>query len=211
MRTKICCISSPEEAAIAGAAGADYLGLVGPMPNGPGILTLEKARNIARRITSPARPVLLTAAQTANAITAEAAFVGVRTVQVVRPIPAQEAEALGNTDLHYIQVIHMETEAAFDTIATYAPHCDMFLLDSGKPSAGTLGGTGNVHDWTLSAEFVHRSPLPVFLAGGLTPQNAADAIRTVRPVGLDICSGLRGPDGLDPAKLAAFMASTRPD
>ncbi len=94
-------------------------------------------------------------------------------------------------NLTYFQVIHVEDETALDLVSRYGEACDAFLLDSGKPSAGRLGGTGAVHDWRISAEFVRRSPVPVYLAGGLNPDNVARAIAEVRPGGVDICSGVR--------------------
>lgn len=73
------------------------------------------------------------------------------------------------------------------------PYVHAFLLDSGRPNLPTpeFGGTGRVHDWQISAEFVRRSPHPVFLAGGLTPANVREAIRRVKPFGVDLCSGVR--------------------
>ena len=110
-----------------------------------------------------------------------------------------------------MQVIHVEGLEALDLIPAYAPHVHAFLLDSGRPNAATpeFGGTGRPHDWAVSAAFIRASPLPVFLAGGLSPANAADAIRRVRPFGLDLCSGLRTEGRLDPAKLKAFMSAVR--
>jgi phosphoribosylanthranilate isomerase len=82
------------------------------------------------------------------------------------------------------------------------------LLDSGNQSLKIkeLGGTGRTHDWTLSRRIREAIDIPLFLAGGLNPQNVAAAIREVQPFGVDVCSGLR-PDGpLDPEKLKAFFA-----
>ena len=70
-----------------------------------------------------------------------------------------------------------------------------------------LGGTGRVHDWRLSRRIVTEVPRPVFLAGGLNAGNVADAIRRVRPWGVDLCTGVRSAGALDGAKLAAFMAA----
>jgi len=86
-----------------------------------------------------------------------------------------------------------------------------FLLDSGRPNAAIpeLGGTGRAHDWNISAAFVKASPKPVFLAGGLTAGNVSDAIRQIRPFGVDLCSGVRTAGRLDPAKLRAFVAAVR--
>ncbi len=192
---------------MAAAVGADFLGLVGPMPSGPGILTLAEARAVAQALPDDARPILLTAAETAQDIAREAAFVGVEAVQVVRPLTGREARALSGQGLHYLQVIHVEGPDALDLIDLYAEHCDAFLLDSGRPSQGQFGGTGRVHDWTLSAAFCDRAPRPVYLAGGLTPETVGAAIRQVRPAGVDICSGLRRNGALDPALLDTFMAA----
>lgn len=206
-RVKICCIADAGEAAM--ATEAHLLGLVGPMPSGPGVVTLAEAREIAAAVVPPPEPVLLTAGQTAAEIVADATAAGVRAVQVVRHIAAAEAERLDAAPLTVLQVVHVEGPEALDLIPVYAPHCDAFLLDSGRPSEGALGGTGRVHDWKVSAAFVARSPRPVFLAGGLDPGNAREAVRQVRPDGLDVCSGLRPEGRLDKGRLAAFLSAAR--
>ncbi|MEO1721031.1 MAG: phosphoribosylanthranilate isomerase [Pseudomonadota bacterium] len=206
---KICCIADAAEARLAADAGARWLGLVGPMPTGPGVLTLAEARGIAAAVQGEARPILLTASETADAIGEDAARVGIGAVQVVRHIAGREAAALAAGPLHYVQVVHVEDAGALDLIDTYAPYADAFLLDSGRPGADRLGGTGERHDWSVSSTFVARSPLPVFLAGGLTPDNAAEAVGTVRPAGLDICSGLRPQGRLDAGLLSAFVSAAR--
>ncbi|MEM6558177.1 MAG: N-(5'-phosphoribosyl)anthranilate isomerase [Myxococcota bacterium] len=82
-------------------------------------------------------------------------------------------------------------------------------LDSGRPSAKLpeLGGTGQRDDWDVSAKFVKRSPIPVFLAGGLRPENVEEAVATVKPFGVDLCTGVRSDGHLDPGKLHRFMSS----
>jgi len=206
-RVKICCIATPEEAALAARAGADLLGLVGPMPTGPGPIGDSEAATIAVGTVPWATPVLLTAEESAEGIAAHAARVGVRAVQIVRHVAPDALAGLARAapGLGRIQVVHVEDDGALDLIAAYVPHVTAFLLDSGRPSARELGGTGRVHDWRVSAEFVRRSPLPVFLAGGLTPANVGEAIRRVRPFGVDLCTGVRVNGALDPGKLAAFM------
>lgn len=204
-RIKICCISSLEEANLATDARADILGLVGPMPSGPGTLTLEAAKAIAIGYSGNARPILLTSSSTADAIAEEAKQVGVSHVQVTRHIDSAEAQRLAELPLTYFQVVHIEGEAALDLIEIYEPSCDFFLLDSGRPSQGTLGGTGNTHDWSISTNFVRRASKPTFLAGGLRPDNVAEAIKIVRPFGVDICSGVRHGGVLNKDLLAAFV------
>jgi phosphoribosylanthranilate isomerase len=207
-RVKICCIADAGEARMAADAGADLLGLVGPMPTGPGVVTIPEARAIADAAPPWAEPVLLTAADTPAAILADAEAGGVRTVQLVRHIAPEVHDALAGTApwLRRIQVVHVEDREALGTAARYDGRADALLLDSGRPSVDELGGTGRAHDWAVSAEIVRRSGAPVFLAGGLSPQNVARALREVRPFGLDLCSGLRPVGRLDPGLLRAFMA-----
>ncbi|MEM6677202.1 MAG: phosphoribosylanthranilate isomerase [Pseudomonadota bacterium] len=199
---------------MASRAGARWLGLVGPMPSGPGVLTLPEARSITEALAGEALPggarlILLTAAETANGVVADAATAGVDAVQVVQHITLAEAGRLAAAPLHYIQVVHVEDESAVPLALSYARFADALLLDSGRPSAAVLGGTGARHDWSISRRIVAESPIPVFLAGGLEPGNVAEAIAAVGPAGLDLCSGLRpGPDrALDAGLLAAFMAA----
>lgn len=213
-RLKICCISSLEEAGIAVAAGADALGLVSDMPSGPGIISEAVIRQIAQATPPPVATVLLTQKIDGAEIAAQIASVGVNTVQLVRHLDVEEHLRLKEhlpAAVRVIQVIHVEDETALDLIDRYATHIDAFLLDSGRPSAATeeLGGTGRTHDWTVSAEFVSRSPKPVFLAGGLNAGNVSEAIENVKPYGLDLCSSVREGDHLSHTKLRAFVAAIR--
>ena len=212
-RVKICCIASLEEARIAMAAGADALGLVARMPSGPGSIADEAIAAIAAAVPPPVATFLLTAETSAAAIAAHVRATQPSAVQIVSHIDPAEAAALAAREpqVRRVQVIHVEGPEALAMIPLYAPHVHAFLLDSGRPNApvAELGGTGRAHDWAISAAFVRASERPVFLAGGLTPDNVGEAIRRVRPFGLDLCSGLRRDGRLDAAKVAAFMAAVR--
>jgi phosphoribosylanthranilate isomerase len=70
-----------------------------------------------------------------------------------------------------------------------------------------LGGTGRTHDWTLSRQIRETIEVPLFLAGGLSPTNIVEAIATVQPYGVDVCSGLRVNGKLDATKLSAFFSA----
>ena len=72
-----------------------------------------------------------------------------------------------------------------------------------------FGGTGTVHDWSISKRFVASTDRPVFLAGGLNSKNVFKAITEVRPYGVDVCSGVRSDGQLDEAKLKAFIGEVR--
>ncbi|WP_421789819.1 phosphoribosylanthranilate isomerase [Hyphobacterium sp.] len=192
-------------------AGADALGLVGPMPTGPGVISVEESAQIAKDVGPCVARFFLSSQETAEGLRDEARRAGAETVQIVRHVDPDELARLAEIDpaLRRVQVIHVEDETAVDLIEAYTPHAQAFLLDSGRPSAAELGGTGRAHDWSISAEFVRRSPVPVFLAGGLNPDNVARAMSSVRPFGLDLCSGIRTSGRLDPELLHAFMRAVR--
>lgn len=209
IRIKICCIASPAEAALALAAGADVLGLVAAMPSGPGPISDTAIAEIAATLPAGVLSLLLTAETTATGIADHVRRTGVGGVQIVSHIDPDEQAALALMlpDHERWQVVHVKDDAALAMIPAYAPHVTGFLLDSGRPSAQELGGTGRVHDWTISAAFVAASPVPVFLAGGLNPGNAAAAMAQVRPAGLDVCSGLRRNGKLDETLARNFVSA----
>lgn len=209
-RIKICCISSPEEARIAGDVGAALLGVVGPMPSGAGIISPQMCREISDAAPAWATPVLLSSFDSADALAEDVRHANVRALQIVRHVEPSVHDALAAALPHVrrLQVIHVEDESALDLIDVYSGRVDAYLLDSGRPSASELGGTGRTHDWSISASFVRRADAPVFLAGGLNAGNVAAAVAQVQPFGVDICSGVRTPDDrLDPEKLRAFVAA----
>ena len=167
-----------------------------------------------RRMSPHTFPLfLLTSETNADGIAAHVTGVGANTVQIVNHIDPDESKALAGLipDTRRVQVIHVENSLALDLIDDYEAFCDAFLLDSGKPSLPTpeLGGTGRTHDWEVSREFVARSKIPVFLAGGLQPENVEEAVRTVRPYGIDVCSGLRSNGKLDVDKLQSFVSNIK--
>lgn len=211
IRIKVCCIASRAEARMAIEHGAAALGLVSAMPSGPGVIGEDAIADIVAGVPPPIATFLLTAAVTAPEIVAQAQRCRPSTLQLVDDPGAavhRELRArLPGTKL--VQVIHVTGEEALDQALDAAGRVDALLLDSGNPRAAVreLGGTGRVHDWAVSRRIVAGSPVPVFLAGGLTPDNAAEAIRAVRPFGLDICSGVRSDGRLDGAKLGRFCAA----
>lgn len=212
-RIKVCCISSREEAALAVAAGASALGLVGEMPSGPGVISDERIAEIASVVPPPVSRFLLTSRTDGHAIAEHARACRVDTVQLVDEV-AEGAYATLRAAVPWVrvvQVLHVEDESVFEQAERAAPWVDALLLDSGRPSAPVreLGGTGRVHDWSFSRKVVERSSRPVFLAGGLRPDNVARAIAEVQPYGLDVCSGVRTDGRLDGDKLRAFVRAVQ--
>ncbi|WP_421827167.1 phosphoribosylanthranilate isomerase [Larkinella sp.] len=210
MRVKICCISSVEEARLAVGAGASAVGLVGRMPSGPGVIGDELIRTIAQTVPPPIATFLLTSEPTAEAVIEHHRRVFTNTIQLVDALPPGSYQTLRAAlpGIKLVQVIHVLDELSIDEALASAEEVDALLLDSGNPKLAVkeLGGTGRRHDWTLSRRIVEQSRVPVFLAGGLNPENVRQAIDTVQPFGLDICSGVRTNGKLDPDKLTRFFA-----
>jgi phosphoribosylanthranilate isomerase len=213
VRVKICCIRDVEEARLAVDAGASALGLVSEMPSGPGVIDEETIADVAAAAPPAVATFLLTCLADAARIAAQVRRTRVSTVQICdRPEPGTAAALRRELPaLKIVQVVHVTGPASVEEAEEQAQDADAILLDSGNPAARVkeLGGTGRRHDWALSAEIVSRVSRPVFLAGGLTPENAVEAIRTVQPWGLDVCSGVRTNGRLDAEKLAQLFAAVR--
>ena len=207
---KVCCIASVEEARLAIAHDADALGLVGPMPSGPGPIPLETIAQIAAATPPPIATFFLTSETEPEAIVAQWQQCRTTTIQLTDRVEPSDYAALrvALPSIKLVQVIHVVEAESLNEAKEFAQVADALLLDSGNPTLAVkeLGGTGRVHDWEVSAAIVAQVACPVFLAGGLKSENIAEAVATVRPFGVDICSGVRTNGALDAEKLAAFVA-----
>ena len=218
VKIKVCCIATPDEARVAIDHGVDAIGLGGAMPSGPGAIPPERIAAIARGVPTSVETFLLTRETSGARVVEQLEATGCNTVQLCDEM-AEETDAYAairaaHPSVRIVQVIHVEDELSLDEAFRVGPHVDALLLDSGRPRAATkeLGGTGRPHDWTLARRIVGAEAfahVPVWLAGGLTPDNVAEAIRTARPHGVDVCTGVRTDGRLDAVKLAAFVAAAR--
>lgn len=212
-RVKICCIASIEEAEIAIGVGADAIGLVSAMPSGPGVIDDERIVEVAQWARSRAATVLLTSRQHGAGIAEQLEAAQPSVVQLCDELPVSEYEQLrrSHPKVALMQVIHVRGDEAVTEAASLARHVDAFLLDSGNPTAAVkeLGGTGRVHDWRVSRALCAAVQLPVFLAGGLRPENVGEAVARVRPFGVDVCSGVRRAGVLDAQLAREFVAAVR--
>lgn len=208
-RVKICCIASLEEAQAAIAAGASALGLVSAMPSGPGVIEEDVIAEIARRIPPPIGTVLLTSEISADAIIAQQRRCGTNTLQLCDYVDASVYRELRRElpGISLVQVIHVTGPETIEVARAAAEHVHALLLDSGDTTLPVklLGGTGRVHDWTVSRKIRDSVKVPLFLAGGLRADNVAEAVAAVEPFGLDLCSSVRTDGQLDADKLNAFF------
>ena len=206
---KICCMASVEEARTAIRFGASAIGLVSRMPSGPGPIEDELIAEIVAALPSTIDTFLLTCETSASAIVAQQHRSGVSTLQLVDAVdPGAHSDLRARLPgVRIVQVIHVTGPVSVGEARAAVTEVDALLLDSGNPGLPVkeLGGTGRRHDWRISARIRAESPVPVYLAGGLNASNVGEAIATVEPYGVDVCSGVRTDGRLDVEKLAAFM------
>jgi phosphoribosylanthranilate isomerase len=212
-RIKVCCIGSAEEALLAVAAGASAVGLVSAMPSGPGVIAESLIAEIAPTVPPGVATFLLTCLQSAREIVAQQRRLRTNTIQICDFLTEGTYDELREAlpGIKLVQVVHVGGEASIDEAVAVAPHVDAILLDSGNQQLAVkeLGGTGRRHDWAVSRRIREAVGVPLFLAGGLNAGNVREAIETVGPFGVDVCSGARTDGKLDAGKLRAFMEAIR--
>jgi phosphoribosylanthranilate isomerase len=198
MRVQIAGVSTLEEALAAADAGADALGFTLRLPSGVHDgLSEAKARGIIAALPPFVASVAITYVDTPREAVELCRYLGVTTLQLHGPFPTPELGLIraGLPHLKLIRSVHVTGPEALAQARGLERHVDALILDTYDPATGRHGATGKTHDWTLSARIVAQSRIPVILAGGLTPDNVGDAIRTVRPWGVDVHTGVEDADG----------------
>ena len=212
-RVKICCVGSAQEARLAVQHGAAALGLVSDMPSGPGVIPEELIAEIAAIVPPGVASFLLTSLQSATRIVDQQRRLGANTIQICDRLKTgthlEIRAALPGISI--VQVIHVNGEQAIQEAVDVQPFVDAVLLDSGKQDLAVkeLGGTGRCHNWQVSRQIRELLSVPVYLAGGLRSHNVNEAIETVGPFGVDVCSGVRTEGDLDSRKLAEFIEAVQ--
>jgi phosphoribosylanthranilate isomerase len=190
MKIQIYTMQTPEEAQAVVDLGVDHIGIT-PADRGlPGEIDFDTARAICAAVGSRAVKVALSVEADPDAITAM--------VRAVRPdvlhlcglagaVPPDVVRALRSRlpGVRIMQAISVAGPEAIVTAQTYQPVADYLILDTQAPDIAGIGASGQTHDWAISRRIVAESSIPVILAGGLSPDNVADAIRAVRPWGVD--------------------------
>ena len=189
--------------------GASALGLVSAMPSGPGVIAEETIAEIARMVPPGVGSFLLTSRQDVASIIEQQRRLRVSTLQICDRLTSGSHRDLRAAlpGIAIVQVVHVVGPESVGEAIGVAREVDAILLDSGDPGRPVkeLGGTGRRHDWRLSRRIREAVGVPIFLAGGLDPDNVAEAVAEVGPFGVDVCSGLRTGGALDEGKLSRFF------
>ena len=200
---------SVAEAEMAVAYGASALGLVSEMPSGPGIISEREIREIAESVPPGIGTFLLTSLVDADEIVEQHHRCKTNTIQLTDRLKGGSYDDIrvALPGIKIVQVVHVQGAEAIEEAQQVAEGVDGLLLDSGNQQLPIkeLGGTGRRHDWRISRKIRAKIDKPLFLAGGLRPENVSDAVLKVAPYGLDVCSGVRTDDQLDEEKLRRFF------
>lgn len=213
VRVKICGIRSVEECRQAVEAGADAIGLlVGQVHASRDFISPQTAIDICRSVGPFIVPVVVTHLEDLQAI-----------AELVRQIPCLAVQLHSDLDpadlarlkpliepRTLIGKVSVDGPAALARAESLQDHVDALVLDSIDRATDRVGGTGLVHDWSISAAIVARVRVPVILAGGLTERNVGEAIRQVRPWAVDVNSGVKLADGSKSTEsIAGFVAAAK--
>jgi len=210
VKVKICGITREEDLKLVSALGADVVGFLVGVPSSPRNLSLKKAEKLIKLVPIFVKSVLVTVPRSVG----EVLKIYERTKPDVIQIHGENflnisvlREKLPNTPL--IKAVNANSPDAFETALEMSKLSSAILLDSSVK--GRYGGTGVTHDWKLSKlvkQAIH--PKPLILAGGLTPKNVKEAVRTVQPYAVDVCTGVESRLGVkDPEKVSSFIENAK--
>jgi phosphoribosylanthranilate isomerase len=198
---KICGITRAEDAELAVGLGAHALGFV-LWPRSPRCISVADAARIVRTLSPLVTSVGVFVDPTRDELVCAVEEGGFSAIQVHGDMARWDV--IRSVSSHLIRAVRLG--GGRDGIEPDVDEATTVLLDAHDPVR--MGGTGQVIDWTRAAAVAARRRL--ILAGGLTPTNVADAIRAVRPYGVDVASGVEARPGIkDPVKLRAFVEAAR--
>ena len=189
-----------DEAQMLCGAGVNYLGFPLRLKDGREDQTEEEARAIIRSVGSSIKTIVITYLDDADEIIKFCDYLGVSGAQLHGSISEGELTKLRSLrpELFLIKslVIREDNFAELESlVGELHSLVDAFITDTYDPATGRSGATGMTHDWKISRRLVDASPKPVILAGGLNADNVREAILAVRPAGVDVHTGVEGPDG----------------
>ena len=209
VRVKICGITRKEDLDAATSAGADAVGFVVGTTASPRNISLEKAEKLIRQVPPFVKSVIVTVPNSINDL---------RTYEKLNPdaiqihgetLPFAAAVRKSLPNIPLIRAVNVNPTCVLGTASEASKIFDAVLVDSF--AKGRFGGTGVVHDWELSKsvkQVIH--PKPLILAGGLNPENVADAVRVVQPYAVDVSSGVEQQPGIkDHQKMVDFIKNAK--
>jgi phosphoribosylanthranilate isomerase len=201
VKVKICGITNPADGLAAAEAGADLIGLMF-YTGSPRCVSLDAAEGIALALPLSVVRVGVFVNPTAESVREAITRCGLNLLQFHGDEPSEFCTRFGVMSMKAFRIQDAESLRVLPNYLT-----DAWLLDAYAPDR--LGGTGETFNWDLALE-ARKFGKPVFLAGGLTPENVAEAVRQAQPFGVDVSSGVESAPGRkDAAKVRAFIAAAK--
>ena len=207
---KVCGLTREEDLAVAVAAGADAVGFLVGVPSSPRNLTLERAKTLLKQVPVFVDSVVVTAPKSIDWLLEVCKRLKPSAIQIHGKEQLNSLEIRQTiTDTRLIKTVYVTEDALNEKVIEDLKTYDAVLLDSF--SRGQYGGTGKVHDWTLSSKIKEAvSPVPVILAGGLKPENVKEAVLTVEPYAVDVASGVEASPGIkDHKRVRALVENAK--
>jgi phosphoribosylanthranilate isomerase len=207
-RVKICGITNETDLTVAVSAGADAVGFVVGVKSSPRNLSTDKAQSLLAQVPPFVSSVIVTRESDPNNLLRLYSSLKPSLLQIYCKINKWKGLLKGLKAVPIILGADAEHCSTEDLIGISAS-CKAILLDT--LSTMGCGGTGRVHDWNASRRLRQAiDPKPLILAGGLNPENVAEAIRTVEPYAVDVASGVElCPGKKDRAKMIQFMKNAK--
>ncbi|WP_135304362.1 phosphoribosylanthranilate isomerase [Haloarcula amylovorans] len=191
-RVKICGVTTPADCDAVVAAGADAVGVIHGVPvETPREVDADTAATLVEGVPPLVTSVLVTMPTAVAEAVDRIDEIEPDVVQVHGGLTPAEVGTLGERVAQRI-VVAVDPESV--DLDDYAKNADALLVDS--VDADGAGGTGETHDWERTRDVVQSLDVPVILAGGLTPENVAGAVETVRPFAVDVASGVESSGGV---------------
>lgn len=210
MRIKFCGTASLADMRYAIDAGCDAVGFImGVTYQSADVVTPAEAAEMIRELPPFIEPVAVTHLREIDDLIGLVKDSRCTTLQIQDVVEPSGIPVIRDAlpYLKIVKAVHVTDESAIRTAKRYEPYADALILDT--RTRERIGGTGIPHDWNISATIVANSAIPVILAGGLTPENVTEAIRRVRPYGVDVHSGVKKDGVRSPERTLAFAREAR--
>ncbi len=213
LNLQIAGITNANDAIMCADAGFNIIGfLVGQKHESNEFITKELAKEIKNALPKNIKTTLITHLENADEIIEIAKFIDVDFIQLHSYIKESEVEKIkiALPDKKLIRLIHIAQNGEILNDISKMKYVDIYFTDSINKATNQVGGTGLTHSLETDKRLVETLNKPVMIAGGLTPENVAAAIKFCHPWGVDVNSGCRGANGgRDKTKVKSFVENTK--
>lgn len=216
MIVQIYSLTHVDDVAVCERAGVDHVGVAAGSQDLPASISNEQAHRIFDATPAGMKTVALTVATDVDDVLPYARELTPDILHLCPDVDALSVDEVREVrealpaSIDVMRALDVVGEETVDTARALDDVCEWFLLDTATEAVDGIGASGETHDWSVSRRIVEETETPTILAGGLSPENVADAVRTVRPAGVDSYSHTsRSERRKDPEKVAAFAKAAR--